>query len=295
MQKITPFLWFEKNLKEITDFYVSVFPGTNVKTSGELEGTPSGTVEMATMEILGTDLSLMTAGPYMPFNPTVSFIISCESIDEVDTLWSALSKTGTVLMELAEYPFADKYGWIQDKYGVSWQVMFSSSMKAPQKVTPTLMFAGEACGRALEAVNFYTSVFHHSKIDYSMEYGASEPFADTRAKIKHAGITIEHFHMALMDSGVKSPLTFEQAVSFVVNCDTQEEVDYYWDKLTEGGKEIQCGWLNDKFGMPWQVVPTAMERMMREGSKEQIARVTEAFMVMKKFDIATLEAAYGGE
>jgi predicted 3-demethylubiquinone-9 3-methyltransferase (glyoxalase superfamily) len=97
-----------------------------------------------------------------------------------------------------------------------------------------------------------------------------------------------------MDSGKVSPLTFKQAISFVLNCDTQKEIDYYWEKLTEEGEEIQCGWLNDKFGFPWQVVPVAMEKMMAQGSKEQIARVTEAFMKMKKFDIETLERAFNG-
>lgn len=295
MQKITPFLWFEKDIKDIIAFYKSVFPGTQSSGQSELEDTPSGTANMATLTIFGTQISIMTAGPYLPFNPTVSFIISCETMEEVDVLWEKLTSTGTVLMELASYPFAEKYGWVKDRYGVSWQIMFSSTMKAPQKVTPTLMFAGDVCGRAQEAITFYTSLFRNSKIDYVVEYDGTEPADDDRAKVKHAGITIENFHLALMDSGKKSPLNFQQAVSFIVHCENQEEIDYYWEKLTDGGSEVQCGWLNDKFGFPWQVVPTAMERMLSQGSKEQVARVTEAFMQMKKFDLATLEAAYKGE
>lgn len=295
MQKITPFLWFEKNMKEVTDFYISVFPGTAVKGGGELDNTPSGTVQMVTLNIFGMNFDLMTAGPYLTFNPTVSFIISCDSLEEVDMLWNKLSVTGKVLMELSNYPFAEKYGWVQDPYGVSWQIMFSSTMKAPHKVIPTLMFAGGVCGRAEEAGNFYTSVFRDSKINYSMKYDGSEPVDDIRAKVKHSSITIEDFTLALMDSGRKSPLTFAQGISFIVNCENQEEVDYYWEKLTDGGQEVQCGWLNDKFGFPWQIVPKAMGRMMTEGTKEQITRVTEAFMKMKKFDIKTLEDVFEGK
>ncbi len=291
MQKITPFLWFENDMKGITDFYLSVFSGSKVTGNGSLENTPSGAVQMATLEIFGQNFNLMTAGPYLPFNPTVSFIVSCDSIEEVDDLWTKLSKTGKILMELSSYPFAEKYGWIQDQYGVSWQIMFSATMKAPQKITPTLMFAGDLCGRAEEAVNFYTGLFHDAKVDYVVKYEAGENI-ETKGTVKHAGVTLENFHISLMDSGKQSSLTFEQAISFVVNCDTQEEVDYYWEKLTDGGKEIQCGWLNDKFGFPWQIVPTAMERMMSQGSKEQIARVTQAFMQMKKFDIKELEEVY---
>jgi predicted 3-demethylubiquinone-9 3-methyltransferase (glyoxalase superfamily) len=295
MQKITPFLWFEKDMKKITDFYLSVFPGSKLKSSGGLDGTPSGHVSTATVEIFGMDFSLMTAGPYLPFNPTVSFIISCDTQEEVEALWAKLSPTGKILMELSSYPFAEKFGWVQDQYGVSWQVMFSSQMKSSQKITPTLMFAGTVCGRAEEAVNFYTSVFHNSKIEYLMKYGPKDIHkTESKAVVKHARFMIENSYMALMDSGRPSPLSFEQAISFMVSCDTQEEVDYYWEKLTDGGKEIQCGWLNDKFGFPWQIVPSRMGEMLSEGSEEQIARVTEAFMKMRKFDIKTLEEVYRG-
>ncbi len=297
MQKINPFLWFEEDMKGITDFYKSVFPGSKLKGEGNLENTPSGTVQIATLEIFGVNFNLMTAGPYLPFNPTVSFIVVCDSLEEVDTIWNRLSSSGKILMELSSYPFAEKYGWVQDKYKVSWQIMFSGQMKPLQRIIPTLMFAGEMCGRAEEALNFYTNIFHNSKIEYVSKYGedGDNEKIDTNGIIKHAGFTIENFSMALMDSGKQSPLNFNQAISFVVNCDTQEEVDYFWEKLTEGGKEVQCGWLNDKFGMPWQIVPTAMGRMMSEGNKEKITRVTEAFMKMKKFDIKTLEEAYNKE
>ncbi len=306
MQKITPFLWFENNLKEITDFYLSVFPGSKLISDGEIENTPSGTVQTASLEIFGTNFNLMAAGPYLPFNPSVSFLISCDSPDEVESLWGKLSLNGKILMPLSKYPFADKYGWAEDQYGVSWQVMFSSTMKSPQKVTPTLLFAGSMCSKAIDAVNFYTELFHNSKINYVVNYEKGES-EEPRAQVKHAGIEIENFNIALMDSGnprsaeqsshdVKpGEPSFKQAISLVIGCDSQEEIDYYWNKLTEGGEEIQCGWLNDKFGFPWQVVPEALSRLLSSGTKEQTTRVTEAFMKMKKFDIKKLEEAFEGK
>lgn len=294
MQKITPFLWFEKDMKGITDFYLSVFPGSKIKSSGEIENTPSGTVQTESVEIFGTSFNFMTAGEYLPFNPSVSFIVSCDSLEELETLWSKLSKTGKVLMDFGTYPFAEKYGWVQDQYNVSWQLMFSSTMKAPQKITPTLLFAGDVCGRANEAVDFYTKVFHNSKISYISNYEAGES-EEPKAKVKHAGIVIENFNIALMDSGKPGQMSFKQAVSFVISCETQDEIDYYWEKLTEGGNEVQCGWLNDKFGFPWQVVPNALDRLMSSGTKEQTERVVAAFMKMKKFDIAELEKAFNAQ
>ncbi len=153
MKKITPFLWFDKNLKEITDFYTSVFPEAKLKTNGTLSDTPSGEVEMATLEIYGQELSLMTAGPMFKFN---------------------------------------------------------------------------------------------------------------------------------------------EAISFVIRCENQEEIDYYWSKLSAIPEAEQCGWLKDKYGLSWQVVPTVMDTMMSSGDTEKIRRVTQAFLKMKKFDIKTLEDVFNG-
>ena len=297
-QKITPFLWFEKDMKGVLNFYSSVFPGTKVLSGGELNGTPSGQVQTASLKIYDVEFNFMTAGPYLPFNPTVSFIIACENKEEVDDIWGKLigkEDGGRALMPLQAYPFAEWYGWAQDKYGVSWQIMYSSSIKSPQKVIPTIMFAGDVCGKAGEALDFYTKVFHNSKVNYVMKYDEGDKeIVDSNGVIKHAGFTIENFFIALMDNKKKSPLNFKQAISFVVSCKDQEEVDYYWNKLSEGGEEIQCGWLNDKFGFPWQVVPACLGEMLEKGNPEQVSAVTQAFMKMKKFNVSELEKAFNG-
>jgi predicted 3-demethylubiquinone-9 3-methyltransferase (glyoxalase superfamily) len=155
MKKITPFLWFDKNLKEITDYYLSIFPNAKLESHGSLSDTPSGDVETATMEILGQEFNMMTAGPMFKFNEAISFVISCED---------------------------------------------------------------------------------------------------------------------------------------------QKEVDYYWEKLTtNGGSEGQCGWVKDKYGLSWQVVPEGFGEMMSSGNEEQIGRLTQAFLKMKKFDIQKLREAYEGK
>ena len=299
MQKITPFLWFERDMPAVVAYYQSVFPGTIVKAGGELSDTPSGTVQMATIEIFGMNFDLMTAGPYLPFNATVSFLVSCSSAEEVDTLTAKImGNEHTFLMEPGTYPFAERYTWLADRYGISWQFMYApdmSMMPVGQKVTPTLMFSNDACGRATEAADFYTSVFHDAKVNYLQKYEAGET-QNEKAVVKHAGLTLENVNIALMDNGTTpASFTFAQAVSFVVTCENQAEIDYYWEKLTDGGTEVQCGWLNDKFGFPWQIVPSAISRMMSTGTSKQIDRVTQAFMPMKKFDLATLERAFAGE
>ena len=293
-QRINPFLWFEKDMDQVIKYYTSIFPDVTTSAKSELENTPSGTAHMESITIYGTRLDLMTAGPYLPFNPTVSFIINCDTAEEADGLWSKITAEGKELMPLQAYDFAKKFGWAQDKYGVSWQVLCMDGERPKEKLVSTLMFCGDVCGRAEEAINFYASIFKNSQIDYVSHYDGTEPdLTDTRAKTKHAGFVLDGARFSALDSGRVSPLTFNQAISFIVNCENQEEVDYFYGKLIEdGGKEVQCGWVNDKFGVPWQVVPTRMTSMMATGTKEQVARVTEAFMKMKKFDIQTLENAF---
>lgn len=299
MQKIIPFLWFERDIKSIISYYSFIFPNVTVSNVHEISGTPSGTVENASLTIYNQRFDIMTAGPYLPFNPTISFIILCESEAEANMLWDKFLPESKVLMDKNAYPFAEVYGWLSDKYGVSWQIFYSSKEKVVQKIVPAFMFAGDACGRAEEALDFYTKNFKNSALNYRFTYAdvpSDEPIEDTRAKINHAGFVIERQGFALFDSAKKSPLTFDQAISFMVMCENQEEIDYYWDILTKnGGKEVQCGWCTDKFGIPWQVVPTRMTEMLSTGTPKQIKNVTEAFMKMKKFDLKTLEEAFEGK
>lgn len=164
MQKITPHLWFDKEAKEAAEFYTSVFKDSKIKDTTTLHNTPSGTVDIVTIELSGHEFMLLNAGPLFKFTPTVSFLVACNTKEEVDALWKELSAGGSALMELGEYPFSEKYGWVQDMYGLSWQVMFMGEREIKQKITPTLMFVGDICGKAEEAINSYASVFHNAEV-----------------------------------------------------------------------------------------------------------------------------------
>jgi predicted 3-demethylubiquinone-9 3-methyltransferase (glyoxalase superfamily) len=291
MQKITTQLWFDKEAKEAANFYTSVFRDSKIKNTATLHNTPSGTVDLLTIELLGQELRLINAGPLFKFTPAVSFLVACETKDEVDALWNQLSRGGSVLVELGEYPFSERYGWTQDRYGLSWQVMFMGEREIEQRITPTLMFVGEQCGRAEEAINFYTSVFHDAKVGHILRYGKNEE-PDKEGAIKHAGVTLAGETFSVMDSARAHNFTFNEAISFMVHCNTQEEIDYFWSKLSADPRAEACGWLKDKFGLSWQIVPTVMGEMLKDKNEVKLARVTEAFLKMKKFDIAKLKAAY---
>jgi predicted 3-demethylubiquinone-9 3-methyltransferase (glyoxalase superfamily) len=291
MEKITPHLWFDNNAKEAAKFYTSIFKDSKIKNMTTLHNTPSGTVEIFTIELLGQEFTLISAGPLFKFNPSVSFLVACSTKEEVDSLWRKLSDGGTALMELGEYPFSERYGWLQDKYGLSWQVIYMGDRKTKQRIIPTLMFVGKQCGKAEEAINFYASVFGDARVGDIMRYSKGEE-PDREGTVKHASFMLEGQEFAAMDSARGHDFAFNEAISFMVHCDIQKEIDYYWGKLSEDPKAEQCGWLKDKYGLSWQIVPNIMDEMLKDNDHKKIARVTEAFLQMKKLDIAKLKEAY---
>lgn len=292
--KISTHLWFDKEAKDAAALYTSLFPNSCIKQTTVLEGTPSGTVDLLVIDLAGQEFTLISAGPYFKFTNGVSFLVVCETKEEVDALWKKLSEGGVAQMELGSYPFSERYGWLRDRFGLSWQLMYQNGQPVTQKIVPTLMFTGAIAGKAEEAMNFYVTVFKQGAIDHIMRYHEGEG-PEIAGTVRHAGFKLEGMQFAAMDSHRAHPdAKFNEAVSFIVNCETQTEINAYWDQLTADPSAEQCGWLKDKFGLSWQIVPIIMNEMMKQGTPEQMDRVTKAFLQMKKFDIEALKRAYEG-
>lgn len=302
MQKITPHLWFDNEAREAVTFYTSIFPNSKISHINTIHEvpTPTGDCDIISYELCGQPFMAINAGPLFKFNPSISFFVNFDpSIDKdavknFDALWEKLSHDGTVLMPLDEYPFSKHYGWIQDKYGLSWQLILLGPEKDKRPaIVPSLLFVGAVVGRAEEAFHFYSSVFNNSAQGIVARYGKSQE-PDKEDTLMYSDFTLNGQWFAAMDSAYKHEFAFNEAISFVIPCETQKEIDYFWEKLSADPQSEQCGWLKDKFGVSWQVWPTVMGEMMSQGTPEQVARVTKAFLVMKKFNIATLKQAYKG-
>lgn len=291
-QKITPHLWFNREAKDAALLYTSLFKDSKIISTSTLQNTPSGSVDMVVVELSGQRFTLLSAGPFFKFNPSISFLIACNSKEEVDWFWQGLSKQGLVLMELGSYPFSPWYGWVQDRFGVSWQVMYMGDRRWSQKIIPTLMYVGKQAGKAEEAIRLYISVFYHAAIGDVLRYERGEE-PDIAGTMKHASFQLEDQEFAAMDSARDHQFSFNEAISFVVHCTTQKEIDHYWI-LSADPKAEQCGWLKDRYGVSWQIVPTVLEEMLQDKDPVKVARVTESFLKMKKFDIADLHRAYAG-
>ena len=300
MQKIIPHLWFDKEAKEAAEFYTSTFPDSKLTNITTIHNTPSGDCDIVSFELWGYRLMAISAGPLFKFNPSISFMVNFDPAQDkdaktrIDKMCEKLSAGGNILMPLDKYPFSERYGWVQDRYGLSWQVILTNpeGEKRPT-IMPFFLFVGDVYGRAEEASDFYLSLFKHSKRGAIVRYGAGQA-PDREGAVMFTDFMLEGQWFAAMDSAHEHKFKFNEAISLMVNCETQEEIDYYWEKLSAVPQAEQCGWLKDKFGISWQIVPTAMDKMMRDGNPEQIARVTQAFLKMKKFDLAELRKAYQG-
>lgn len=291
---IVPHLWFDKEAREAAEFYTGLFPDSNIVNTSVILDTPSGDAEAIDFVLAGQAFEAISAGPYFKFTPTVSLMVTCDSADEVDRLWAALAPGGQVMMEVGAYPFSPRYGWVADRFGLSWQLIWQPGARTSQKINVSLLFSGEVNGKAEEAARFYAGVFPGGHVDMVSHYPPGEAQA-AAAKANYVGFNLMGQRFSAMDNGFETDDAFNEALSLIVYCDTQEEVDAYWAKLSYVPEAEMCGWLKDRYGLSWQIVPRAMSRLMTEGDEAQTRRVTQAMLTMKKLDIAALESAFDGK
>lgn len=298
MQKIIPNLWFDKEAKEAAVFYTSLLPDSRITNVTTLHNTPSGDPDIVSFTLWGYEFMALSGGPFFKLNPSISLMLNfdpsqdSEARKRIDEVWKKLSDGGKTLMPIDKYPFSERYGWIQDRYGLSWQLILTKPQgEMRPNIIPSLMFTGNVIGKAEEASDFYLSVFNRSKRGTIARYGKN-PGPDKEEAIMFTDFMLENQWFAAMDSAREHNFNFNEAVSLVVNCEDQAEIDYFWEKMSVVPEAEQCGWLKDKYGVSWQIVPREMGKMMSEGSPEQVDRVTKAFMPMKKLDLAKLQEAY---
>lgn len=290
INKIVPHLWFDKEAKEAAEYYTSLFPNSEITNVTTISGTPSGNVDIVNFKLWGVDFSAISAGPIFKINPSVSFFVYCGSGSEIERLYTKLIDGGFALMQLAKYPWSEKYAWVQDKYGVSWQLDIGQ-INSAKKIVPAFLFANEKSARVKEAVDFYCNIFPNSEkiMDSPWDKSAGMP----EGSLLFAQFKLNNYIFNGMSGGtMKHEFDFNEALSFMIYCKDQNEIDYYWNKLSDGGVEQPCGWVKDKFGVSWQIVPVEMDEMMRTKDKEQLEKVTEAILKMGKLDLDLLRKTF---
>lgn len=274
-QKITPCLWYNGQAQEAATLYCSVFANARITSQSPI---------VTAIDVSGQSITLLDGGPMYQPNPSISFYYVCETNEEIDRIWKAFTKEGEIMMAMDKYPWSEKYGWVTDKFGVSWQLALGKVSDVGQKITPCLMFTGKQYGRADEAIAHYSSVFKNSKVDGIMRYGKGMA-PEQEGKVQHAQMKLGDYKIMLMESAGDHKFKFSEGVSLTIHCEDQDEIDYYWNRLTESGEESRCGWLKDKFGVSWQIIPVMLSQLISNPKGAQ------AMMTMKKINIEQIVQA----
>ncbi len=264
-------LWFDGQANEAAQYYCSIFPNAKI-----LEVHPLVT----TFELSGTKFMGLNGGPMFKFTPSFSFTVFCESIDQTNELWDKLIVGGKALMPIDKYEWSARYGWLEDKYGLSWQITLAETEAETLKIVPSMLFTDTLFGKAEEAINFYASIFGNSSTTLLVPFPEED---ENAGKVMYSEFKLSNNDLIAMDGAGAHGFAFNEAVSLVVDCDTQEEIDYYWNKLTEGGEESMCGWLKDKYGVSWQIVPAITGKLLMDPEKGE--RVMQVVMKMVKIDL----------
>jgi len=294
MSTIAPCLWFNGVAEDAVRAYADLFGDVEVHATsryGEGMPFPAGTALVVEFSIAGRRMQALNGGPMFTLNPSVSFFVHAASADEAKRLFDGLAPGGQVLMALGSYPWSPSYAWVQDRFGVSWQIIAERPAFTGARIVPCLMFTGAQEGRAESAIAYFSQVFSKAQTLSLERYGAGE---GPVTSVKHARFTLDGDEFVAMDAPGPQAFTFNEALSLSVRCEDQARVDELWGHLCDGGAPGRCGWLKDRFGLSWQIVPEALVRMQTQGDGAARGRMFASMLTMSKLDVAVLERAFVG-
>lgn len=264
-----PCFWYDSDSAGAAALYLQAFGTGHI-----VETTPISTI----WELYGRRLMGINGGPRYRPNGSLSLFVQRSAEEEVRGAFETLAQDGQVFMPLSPKEWSPLYGWVQDRYGVNWQIAQGRVDAADFTLMPALTFFGAQAGRAKEAMELYTSIFSSSTVD--------ELHTGEDGRIMFAAAHLGGQTVAFMDGPDSQDIPFSEGASLSVACETQVEIDYFWDRLVEGGRESRCGWLVDRFGVSWQIVPAVLGALM--SNPERAQRVVAAFLPMNKLDLETL-------
>ena len=296
--ELVPCLWLGDQAEAAASLYLEAFADARVESVAHYpeEGAnpanlPPGSVLTVDVRLAEQRLTLLNGGPGFRPNPSVSFHVHLGDAADVDALHATLGEGGAELMPLGEYPWSARYAWIEDRFGVSWQIMARPEAREPA-IVPCLMYAGEHHGGAREAIDAYVGAIPNSRVLEVETFAEGE--GGEAGTVKQGRFELAGHTMVAMDGGTGHAFGFDEGASLQVLCSAQAEVDRVWSALAVGGEEGPCGWVRDRFGLWWQVVPEAMATWMSSDDAAARDRVFRAMLSMGKLDVDALERAYRG-
>ncbi len=293
MQRIVPNIWCQGNANDVGSYYAATLPDTSMEVvaSYPTENLPDFQRDLAGQPLVvdvtvgGYRIRLINAGGEYRPTPAISFILSMdpsahggedETRAAMGRMWDALADGGEVRMPLDAYPHSALYGWVEDRYGVNWQLMLADPAGDPRPlVIPQFLFTGAAV-QAQQAIELYTGLLPDSAP------GMAVPLPGDGGGVMFAEFTLAGQWFSAMDGGTIHDFTFSPGLSLEVDCTDQNQIDTLWEALSAVPEAEQCGWLVDRFGVSWQIVPENMGELVQQPGAYQ------RMLAMKKIIIADL-------
>jgi predicted 3-demethylubiquinone-9 3-methyltransferase (glyoxalase superfamily) len=285
MSKFSPCLWFDGQVEEAAAFYADTFEEGKINQVAyyvNSDHRPAGSVLTVSLTLCGLDFLLLNGGPEFSLTPAISFYVECETEAQIDRLWAKLSQGGTVLMDYGEYPFSPKFGWVNDRYGVSWQLVLA---QRKQSIAPAFLFTQQHSGQAEAAMLNWIEIFGKGQVEFIEK--------NSDGTVAQALFMLHGQPFRVMDGGeIDHAFTFTMGTSLYIDCKDQAEIDRLWEAVTAEGKEWPCGWMEDEYGVSWQTGSKELERLLDGADPERASRVMRAMDQMKKIDLAALKKVY---
>lgn len=287
-QTLIPHLWYDTQALEAAQTYTQVFANADIDWTHTLSDTPSGQAHLVQFHLGDLSLAAISAGPYFQLNESASLMVRLKDKAEVDRIYQALGHNGQDLMPLGQYPFSDYYVWFKDAFGLSWQLMLDPELSDKDyHIDTCLLFSMDQVGLADDFLSYYSTVFDSARIGHRSYYQAGQA-PDQRAKLNYGELFIQDQRLVVMDHGYTGVAQFNEAFSFMVYVDTQKEADAYYQALSAVPQAEQCGWVKDKFGLSWQIVPRIIMEAYGKYSPQQLKAMNDAIMSMKRLDIEVI-------
>ena len=277
-------LWFKgEDLKNAVDKYTKIFENSKILRSINFDTPFDTTADCIEFTLGGRVFQAINAEPAFEFNNSFSFVVMCPSQEDLNTKWTNLiSNGGKEIMPLEKTDFAECYGILEDEFGLTWHVFLDGQMHFDFEVVPVMMYPQ---GKTKEALEFYSTVFKDFAINF-VDYLDEE-----KNNIIFSCFTINGSDYFAWDNLEEVDYPFNESTSIMIECETQEEIDYYWDKLSADKNDGQCGWTKDRFGLSWQIIPKYVNEVFFNQGKEKYNKISSAMLEMKKLDIEKLKQA----
>lgn len=289
MQLLIPHLWYNTEAKQAASLYTQLLPDSGIDWIHTVTDTPSGDAELIQFHLGDTTLAAISAGPYVKLNESASLMLDLSSKEEVDRLYQALIVDGRELMPLQAYDFSPYYAWIEDRFGLSWQLSYNPDLEKDFTISFCLLFSEHQVGLAESALKTYQKCFDNSQLERISYYKDGEAPLAT-AKINYSQLRIGDQDLILMDHGYGGENSFNEAFSFMIYVETQEEADAYYEHLSAVPEAETCGWAKDAYGVSWQIVPRVLMEAYDKARPEQLQQLHQEILKMKRLDINRIKS-----